>query len=303
MKGQIIGIDIGGTNFRIGLVSERGELSSFEKKSSATLTGASAVKRLIAEISAYIGEQLGGDAPKAIAIGFPSSVSHDKTVIYSTPNLAGFDNINLKAPLEAAFSVPVFLDRDVNFLLAHDIENLGLDPSGSILGFYVGTGFGNAIYLDGRFHGGKNGTAGELGHVPLFRGSEPCSCGLVGCVETHCSGRHLQRLSSELFPFDPIGEIFLRHSEHPRIIEFVEDLAYPIAAEITLLDPDVSVLAGGVITMDGFPRERLERTISARVRHPYPAENLRLIFTEHTQQSGVLGGARFAWQHLKEANI
>lgn len=299
--GQVIGIDIGGTNFRIGLVSESGELSAFKKKSSGALAGKNAVALLIAEISAYIGEQLGGSAPRAIAIGFPSSVSHDKAVIYSTPNLAGFDNINLKAPLESAFSVPVFLDRDVNFLLAHDIERLGLDPSGSILGFYVGTGFGNAIYLDGRFHCGKNGTAGELGHTPMFHEGEPCTCGLVGCVETHCSGRHLQQLCSELFPRDSIGEVFLRHSEHPRIIQFVEDLAYPIASEITLLDPDVSVFAGGVITMDGFPRDRLERAITARVRHPYPAENLRLVFTEHTQESGVLGGARFAWQHLKEA--
>ena len=93
----------------------------------------------------------------AISVGVPSMVSKDKSFIYSTPNLKGLENIDLGHLLGDYVNIPVFVDRDVNYLLVNDIKTHGLDPDRerTILGFYLGTGFGNAVYINGQLHVGK----------------------------------------------------------------------------------------------------------------------------------------------------
>ena len=88
-------------------------------------------------------------------------------------------------PLRKALGLPVYIEKDVNLLLLYDIHHLHLDPSKSILGFYVGTGFGNALYLNGDFYTGKNGATGELGHIPLYGLDKRCNCGNLGCAGDH----------------------------------------------------------------------------------------------------------------------
>lgn len=300
MQQYVIGIDIGGTNFRIGLVDSLGGIQGFEKKPSAVLTKGDAVNNLVEEIEGFIQKNNAREQAAAVAVGFPSIVSKDKRVLYNTPNLKGFDGLDLKGALEDKLNLPVFIDRDVNFLLQNDIRQLGLEPGATILGFYVGTGFGNAVYIDGKFHAGKNGVAGELGHIPLYGVEEKCTCGNVGCSETRCSGRHLQELVQAYFPGTEISQLFTAHGEDPRIQAFVRDLAVPIATEINILDPDYAIIAGGVVFMKDFPKDLLEQAIRSMVRRPYPAANLEILYSEHTQQSGVLGGGLFVHQRLKK---
>lgn len=293
----VIGIDIGGTNFRIGAVDCNGNIYNFEKKSSGILCTGDCITALYDEITKYI-KEYNYDDVKAITVGIPSIVSKDKKTVYSTPNLKGFDNINFVDPLSEKLNIPVILDRDVNFLLMNDIKNLNLDKSLLITGFYIGTGFGNAISINGGFLAGKNGVAGELGHIPLYGVDEQCTCGNHSCAETRCSGRRLQQLVKEHFSDVYIGDIFKVHATHPIIVDYVRSLAIPIATEINILDPDHVVIAGGVVIMEGFPKDVLEDAIRYYVRKPYPAKNLEILFTTHTQQSGVLGGARYAFENL-----
>ena len=194
--GLVIGIDIGGTNFRLGCVAKDGVLSHFEKKSSASMLKEGAVEILCREIRDYMERYSLAGKVDAISVGVPSAVSKDKSFVYSTPNLKGLENVDLGHLLEKGLGIRVFVDRDVNYLLCHDIKKYNLDPEGdkTILGMYLGTGFGNAIYVNGRFHAGKNGVSGELGHVPFFHLKEICPCGNEGCAELRCSGAHLQRI-------------------------------------------------------------------------------------------------------------
>lgn len=249
----VIGIDIGGTNFRIGMVSEYGIVENFQKKSSSILTQGNSVESLAAEIQSYMEEYSAQDKVKAVAIGLPSIVSKDKKFIYSTPNLKGFDNLNLVDPLSERLQMPVFMDRDVNYLLQSDMVQCNLDTTKTILGFYIGTGFGNPVYIDGDFYRGKNGVAGELGHIPMFGLTERCTCGNIGCAEVRCSGKYLEKLTAECFPDTKINEVFLKHGDDERIIEYVTNLAIPIATEVNILDPDYIIIAGGVVFYGWIP--------------------------------------------------
>ena len=296
----VIGIDIGGTNLRIGTVDEEGNLTNFERKSSESLVSEGAVENLGNEVKSYIERYKLEGRVGAISVGVPSMVSKDKSFIYSTPNLKGLENIDLGHLLGDYVNIPVFFDRDVNYLLVNDIKTHGLDPDRerTILGFYLGTGFGNAVYINGQLHVGKNGVAGELGHIPMYGIEEACTCGNIGCSETRCSGRYLRYLTDTYFPDTDISEVFVKHGDDPRIQEYVDTLAIPMATEINILDPDYVIMAGGVMVMDGFPMDRMIRAIKERARKPFPSENLEFIFPKHTQDSGVIGGAYAAFDKL-----
>lgn len=296
-----IGIDIGGTNFRIGAVDENGEISGFEKNSSRIFDSGDVIETMAEEIEKYMDRYGIRNKVKAVGVGIPSMVSKDKKKIVSTPNLKGFDNLDLVDRLEEKIRMPVFLDRDVNFLLQNDISRLQLDETKTILGFYVGTGFGNAVYINGSFYAGKNGAAGELGHIPLLDITERCTCGNIGCSEVRCSGKYLEYLCEKHFPDSLIRNVFKEHPSDPILLKYVNDLAVPIATEINILDPDYIVLAGGVLYMEGFPKEVLVRSIHEKTRKPYPEANLDIRFSEHTQQSGVYGSAEFARYQLLTA--
>lgn len=140
----VIGIDIGGTNLRIGTVDSEGKLINFERKSSASLVAENAVQNLGRELTSYIERYRLEGQVGAVSVGVPSIVSKDKSFIYSTPNLKGLENIDLGNLLKAYVNVPVFVDRDVNYLLVNDIKTHHLDEERerTILGFYLGTGFG-----------------------------------------------------------------------------------------------------------------------------------------------------------------
>lgn len=299
MERYTLGIDIGGTNFRIGAVDENGVITGFEKKSSKVFENGDVVRIIYEEITAYIKRHDLEGFVEAIAVGIPSTVSKDKKTIISTPNLKGFNNIRFSDKLQELIGIPVFLDRDVNFLLMNDINKLGIDKKKTVLGFYVGTGFGNAIYINGELYSGKNGAAGELGHIPLYGIDDVCTCGNVGCSEVRCSGRYLEVLAAKHFPETKINEVFQKHPNDPVLLKFVRDLAIPIATEINILDPDYSVIAGGVVFMKGFPKDVLEKAIHEKVRRPYPENNLEILFSEHDQQSGIYGSGMYAHSKLK----
>lgn len=298
---NIIGIDIGGTNFRIGYVDSLNQLHHFEQRSIQFITKGHVVENLAEVIGNYITEHNLSGRVDHITIGLPSIVSKDKSYVYSTPNLPVLNELDLGHLLSETLALPVYIDRDVNFLLYHDIHKMELDPAGdqTILGFYYGTGLGNAIYIQGRSYQGSHGAAGELGHIPFPGVTGPCGCGNSGCAELLCSGKRL----TELVPMIPgarIESIFTDHKNHPLLVEYIRNLSMPIATEANILDPDTIVLGGGVLFMSDFSKERLLDEIRQRLRKPFPFKTVHFEFAAHNQQSGVLGGAYLIKQRSEQ---
>lgn len=294
-----LGVDIGGTNLRMGVVGSEGKILSFSREPSAVLNCDSVEEKLCEKIEEHIAQNGFSGKIAAAAVGLPALMSRDKKRVLSSPNLKGFDDVCFDGRFEQRLGFPVFADRDVNFLLQNDIEKLGLQSEENILGFYIGTGFGNSIFLGGRFYSGANGAAGELGHIPLIGSDKKCTCGNSGCAETLCSGRHLEELAARFFPQTDIKSVFKSHGSSPILKTFVQNLAVPIATEINILDPQLCIIGGGVVDMEGFPKELLFEQVHFYARKPHPQQNLRLIFTRHDQQSGVFGSAVFAQKNLK----
>jgi allose kinase len=292
------GIDVGGTHLRLGLVTENGELArdAIFPSSSISDTNGSTPARILKYIQLFLGQEIANIV--AMCIGFPSVISKDRRIIVQTPNIAGLDNIPFAEMAEKEFSFPVFIEKDVNLLLIHDVATYNLSTKDPILGFYIGTGIGNAIMLNGDIMIGASGSAGELGHVPILGNKIACPCGNIGCVETIASGKALVNYKST-YPNMLIDDFFTQHSQDEFVKHFIELLAITISTEMNIFDPAVAILGGGVILMKDFPREWLISEIREHLRYPYPKNSVKFLFSEQTKNAGVFGAARWA-KHLLE---
>jgi allose kinase len=298
-KEYVLGVDIGGTYTRLGMLTKDGHLHNVMiKRTKEWMEFSKPLNGLDKVLFEYYQLIISEGTMLAISIGLPSIISKDKKMVLSTPNMPGFNNINIVDPLERLFHVPVFIENDVNFLLLKEIVDRKLSNTSIIVGFYIGTGFGNSIFINGKFLVGHNGVAAELGHIPVLGRNDICSCGNPGCVEQYASGTRLQKIKQEFFPECEIQDIFTKHKSSETLCGFIDALSIPIATVINILDPDHIIIGGGVVNMDCFPKEDLDNYIYLHTRKPLPAENLNITYAEDSQTSGIIGAGYHAFRML-----
>lgn len=296
----ILCLDIGGTNCRIGLVDREYKVHGQQIWSTEELAGQGFMQGLSGKISRYREENQECFLVKAAALGFPSTVDRTRRKLLSTPNIDGMDNVEVVDILEECLKLPVYLERDVNLLLLHDLFHFRLEEAFTVIGIYFGTGIGNSIYMDGNLLYGRNGVAGELGHIPQLYASEPCGCGNIGCIEPIGGGKSLEALCAARFQDTKIKEIYARHRGTPELKKQVEAMAIPVATEINILDPDYVILGGGLLQMQDFPLELLEENIRKYTRKPYPEKNLRILYSNANQENGVIGAGIYGWRKWRQ---
>ena len=288
----ILGMDIGGTHFRMGLVDESLQVYHLQVYASrAVYESGNTVENFAAYIKEYVKNYGEGFEVLAAAVGCPSVVDRARRRLYSSTNFPGLEGIDLVGELEARLPWKVMIDHDAYYLLAYDMKKSGVGPEGTAIGCYFGTGLGNAMYMDGRPYIGKNGTACELGHLPIPFNDYPCSCGNKGCIEMFSCGKALESLVKEHYPGTPIGQAFREHGRDEALLRFVEYMAVAVAAEVNILDPDWVFVGGGLVQMEAFPKDYFAEKVIAHTRKPYPAENLDLRFTSPGPENGIVGAA------------
>lgn len=288
MAGKAIGVDIGGTNFRIGAVDSDGTVSDFRK---IPVGQVFCTDDPLKDLTGYLKGYCAGIDAEVIAIGFPATLDAKRQKVLQAPNIACMENLPVVQVLSREMEIPVFIERDVTMALNYDCKKYEIPQQGIVCGFYFGTGIGNAISVGGVPLVGKNGTAGELGHIPVDGSEEVCGCGNVGCMETLAGGKYLAHLCRTVYPNTDIGELFVKHGHDPVLQQFIDRMAMTVATEINILDPDHILIGGGVPAMEGFPKDRLFERIRFHTRKPLPAEELEIIFVDDTETKTVTGAA------------
>ena len=223
-----------------------------------------------------------------------------RRVVVQAPNVPGLDNCPIAEMLEKALNLPVFLEKDVNLLLTYDLQSLALPEEGLIIGIYFGTGIGNAISWNGQLLVGKNGVAGELGHIPQLGSGDICGCGNVGCMEPIGGGRRLSQLCRSVFRNIDVAELYARYADTPEVLAQVDAMAATVATEVNILDPDYVIIGGGLPQMKGFPMETFLRQIRVHTRKPMPLEGLQIRFARPNQNNGIIGAGIYGWKKLRQ---
>lgn len=293
---NILSVDIGGTNFRIGLVAGDDSIMKFDKIPTESVVRS---EHVLSDLADFLEAFTAGQQFDAAAIGFPATLDASRTRVVQAPNLSFFENLSVCEILQQALRVPVLAERDVNFALCYDMKKYLIPEQGLTCGIYFGTGIGNAIAIDGRPLIGRHGAAGELGHIPVPGSTIFCGCGNIGCMEAVAGGKALARLQREQYPDTPISEMFVRHAQEKPLAELVDNMASAVATEVNILDPDQVLLGGGVLNMTDFPRKTFIDCIFSHTRKPFPCQELSLIFTEDEAEKSVIGGAIYARRMLR----
>lgn len=297
----ILAIDIGGTRIRMGLVSEENILQKEKSEFVEENDSNNFIPHLCERIKSYL-KQLPGDTwPIAVAVGVPSTLSKDRKLVISTPNIQGLNNVRLQDILEKELNLPVFVERDVNYLLCYDVINFRISSESTVIACYMGTGIGNAVQINGELLTGHSGVACELGHIPVFGNDLPCVCGNTGCIETIASGKYLLKLCEQNFGDQDIKNVFVNYGDTSEIHTFIEAMSIPVATEINIFAPEYVIIGGGVPAMEGFPRKEFEDRVLNHVRRPLPAEDFHMLYSEDGDFSGVRGGGLYVFDKLKRA--
>lgn len=316
MSGVYIGIDIGGTNMRLGLVDGAGRVLKLERAKTASAEGYGAIiKKLAKGVSALVsyaseeGHTLGG-----VGIGVPGIVSPQEGVVRFSPNLPGWVDAPLRESVSVFSPVPVFVDNDANAYAMGEATfgaGAGID---SFLCLTLGTGVGGGVILNRRIWRGADGMAGEAGHMTVEPRGPKCHCGNSGCLERYSSAtgvveRTLLALSRDRkstlrdeYDRDPAAitaEAVSRAAEEgDRLARDVFSdagryLGIVSAGIINLLNMDSIVIGGGLSAAWELLIGPLEKEISARA-FDIPARRCKVQRGALGDNAGILGAASLA---------
>src|SRR5437588_9679292 len=133
-----------------------------------------------------------------MGIAVPGPLDYRTGVIFTPPNLAGWDGVPLRDLFTEQFHIPVFVENDANTAgLGEYMFGAGRGSSNMVY-LTISTGIGGGVIMNGKILEGCNGTAGELGHMTIDWHGERCSCGNIGCLENIASGTSIARKANEV---------------------------------------------------------------------------------------------------------
>lgn len=277
-----IGIDLGGSKIAGGVVNTAGEIIHSEKRatfeaqgfeSDAFLShtplesdsneaieytktdGDRVLKNLFGSIrSLLVWARKRGYEVKGISIASPGPVDVEEGIVLNPPNIP-FRDLPLRSLCEREFRLPTRLEKDTNAAAYGEyISREGKVES--LLYVAIGTGIGGGFILRGEVYRGAGGIAMEIGHLVLDPMGPRCGCGARGCFEALASGSAIKRVALEAGLVIPEGKGVVEYltemaASEPKANKILERFALYLAAGVAsaenLLDPDLVVLAGGVI--------------------------------------------------------
>jgi glucokinase len=209
-----IGVDMGGTNTDMGLVTENGNIIQRRNIPTNAYTELEPyVRDMMREIKDMVEEQQGKDGEavelEGIGIGAPNGNFYTGCVD-NAPNLTIKGVLDFGKEIKKYLAVPVVLSNDANAAAYGEYIYGGAKGMKHFIMFTLGTGVGSGIVVDGKLVHGSTGGAGELGHNILIPHGRKCSCGREGCLETYTSARGIVQTYIELRRENPDQERMLK---------------------------------------------------------------------------------------------
>lgn len=308
-----IGVDIGGTKVLGGVVDAAGNILATHRAPTPKAGGTELTQTIIDVI-----EVLKRDHQVAsVGISAAGFVSSDREVMLATPNIAGWNGVNLHDAISAGVGLQVVIENDANAAAWGEARfGAGAGYEQMIL-LTIGTGVGGGIVMNGALHRGAFGIAAEFGHMRVAPNGDACGCGAFGCFEQYASGSALVKHAKRLVESKPAAaaELLSRcEGEISNLIgaqimdaaragdalareafEITGDwLGAGIATLSVLLDPEVVVIGGGVVEAGELlmspTQKALERYMPFASKHPFP----KLVAANLGNEAGLVGAADLA---------
>ena len=304
MSDTFIGIDVGGTNFRLGVVQDLRVI--WEKRFPADFSGvcrgqsaAEALETIITTLNNAVSEaRVVYPAIRAIGIGFPGFIAPSTKLVIASPNLPKLSNADIVTPLERRTGLAVALENDAS-AAAYGEFALSPQSNGDLIYIGLGTGVGGGLVLQGKLHGGVHGVAMEIGHLTVERGGRLCGCGNHGCLEQYASTNGVVQTYAELTgktlsAYDIALVTQQQDSAAVRAYEQAgEYLASALAHIAKVVDVGDVVVGGGMSAswplMQAAFDQRLHEDLIPALRG-----KLKVRLSQAQDQAGIIGAAMLA---------
>ena len=262
-----IGIDIGGTNLKAGLVNEEYQIVA-TKKIPLQFQSMEKLGETLAQMAMELVEEYGISRSEvaSVGMGFPGAVDNKKGVVIKTVNIP-IRSMPVAEMFHKYWDLPVYLGNDADCAALGEYYHYGNDSVESLILVTLGTGVGTGIILNGRIHTGINGCAGEGGHIVIVHGGEECTCGRRGCWERYASANALIRqtmaamdahkdslmwtlVDGDLIMVDgrTAFEAKRRGDEAAKAVveQYLDYLAVGLSNYVNIFQPEIIALGGGV---------------------------------------------------------
>lgn len=261
-----VGIDLGGTNIAVAIVSQDGNIL---RKMSVPTLAERPFEEIIGDMADCIRKLLNetGISESDIAligIGTPGCLDTENGVLIFAGNFAYGSNVNFRTEIQKYFKKPVYVGNDANLAAFGEVAAGAAKGVQNAVMVTLGTGVGGGIILGGKVYEGQASAAGELGHIVLVHNGEQCTCGRRGCWEAYASVSALVRQTKvamrihpdSLMNQTPMDQVSGRTAfdaarKGDRIAEFVVQRYVEYVAEglvdiINIFRPEILIIGGGI---------------------------------------------------------
>ncbi len=309
-----VGVDLGGTNVKVGIVSQNGKII---KKVSVETKAQGGPEKVIQQIKKGIDEVLIKNELRihGIGIGSPGTVSTKKGTVEDPPNLPGWEKVNLGKIIQKEFKIDVKVENDANAAAIGEMIFGAGKSYESFVMVTLGTGVGGGIIYNRKLFRGEFGAAGEIGHISIDINGPQCKCGSFGCVETYLGNSYIvkrvqmelennqsskiwQLINNDLNLLTPIiiQTALEQGDEYAKgvVQSLGKYLGAALASVGNCLDNGTFIIGGGVGGF-GVPLfNSVKETISARVLKPL-RKRIKVLPAKLKNDAGIKGASALAF--------
>ncbi|MCK5260278.1 MAG: ROK family protein [Candidatus Omnitrophica bacterium] len=309
MKRYTIGVDVGGTNIKLGLVDRSGVIVTrafldtknfYRSKTKLIDAIVGAVRDLIDE------ERLASKDILGIGLGLPGPIDSRRGVVNFLPNIPGWKNVPLKSIIQKKLHIPTSVDNDVNLITLGEWKFGAGKGYKNLMCMTLGTGVGGGLILNDALYRGEGFVAGELGHMPLNEKGPDCNCGGSGCFEYYVGNGYLLKKAVKIFKNKNIQlpDVFhLAKQGNMRAIRFWEETAVHIGnalvGVINLLNLRLIVIGGGVSNNYSFLGKTINAVIKRRAMK-VQSKMVKIVRAKLGNDAGIKGAQILVKEAIRE---
>lgn len=316
MKQVAIGVDVGGTNVRIGIVTPNGRvLKKEEYPLDPSQRGVKVVEGLVSNLKKFIQKEIGrNNQLLGIGIGIAGAIDMKKGRIINSPNIPDLNGFGIREFIKKRISSPIAIENDANAFALGEGWVGAAKGSKYYCGITLGTGVGGGIVINGEILHGSGGMASEVGHMVIDPEGPLCGCGGRGCLEVYASATGIRRMALEAIGRGEGKEILIRAGDKMEEVtsekvcdaaqsgdkdaqkifnEMGRFLGLGLVNLIHLFDPEKIVIGGRASrAWDSFIKTTMEVVMERAMAGS--REKVRIVQAKRGDDAGILGAAFIA---------
>jgi glucokinase len=291
-----LGIDLGGTQLRVGVITRSGKVLKRAAVATDVAGGPVAVVAQMQSLAEAVGLAELGQAIEAVGVSAPGPLDSDTGTIISMPTLPGWTDFPLRQRLSDAFGRPVILEND-GIAAAYGEWKFGAGKGFSNLIYVtVSTGIGGGVVVDGKLMRGNRGMAGHVGHIMIDWEGPICGCGGAGCFEAFASGTAFSKAGQAKGFADGQAVVRAARDGNEAAMQLVAQeaayLGYGFSSLLHLYSPQMLIIGGGVSNALDLMLPQIRMLIDKFAMPPFRA--VELVPALLGDNSGLIGAAGLA---------